>query len=152
MTEIVSAIRRFRSEHRLRPSARIEAFVRPADARQRAALDALATEVTVLAGLERLELVDRREPRGGEQRLVAAGAEIAVPLAGLVDVDAARRQLDKQTAKLEADLARVSAKLDDPSFTAKAPPDVVEKQRVRRGELRDALEALHAQRELLGES
>ncbi|MGH9040258.1 MAG: valine--tRNA ligase, partial [Acidimicrobiia bacterium] len=87
--EIVSAIRRFRSEHKIARSKRLAAFVVPATAAQGQALTDLATELSTLAGLEALELVEARPPQPGEQRLVAAGATIAVPLAGVVDVAAA---------------------------------------------------------------
>jgi hypothetical protein len=43
----------------------------------------------------------------------------------------------------------VRAKLGDAGFTGKAPPEIVEKQRVREAELSDAIGALLAQRELL---
>jgi valyl-tRNA synthetase len=147
--DIVSAIRRFRSEHKVAPSKRLAAFVVPAGPEQGQALAALAAELSALAGLETLEMVDARDPQPGEQRLVAAGATIAVPLAGVVDVTAALADLDRQLAKLEADQAKIDAKLADPNFTAKAPEHVVEEMRKRQAATGEAIAALRAQRDQL---
>src|SRR5205807_2315230 len=87
--EIVSAIRRFRSEHKIAPSKKIAALVVAADTGQESALGDLAAEISALAGLDRFELVAGREPRPKEQRLVAAGATIVIPLEGVVDIAAA---------------------------------------------------------------
>jgi len=151
VTEIVSAIRRFRSEHSIAPSKRFVAFVAPGDGAQDSALQTLQGEICALAGLERLDLISGRHASSGEQRLVAAGAEIVIPFAGLIDLDAARQQLDRQIEKLRVELEKVRRKLADPSFTAKAPREIVDKQEVREGELSDAVGALFAQRELFGD-
>ena len=148
--EIVSAIRRFRSEHRLAPSKRLAAYVVPADAGQASALDSLAAEVRALAGLDHFELVESRPPAPGEQRLVAAGAAIALPLEGVVDVAAARDGLDKQIQRHQSELEKIERKLGDTSFLAKAPAQVVEDQRRRHAATQEALDTLVAQRRQLG--
>ena len=147
--EIVSAIRRFRSEHKVAPSKRLSAFIVPAGPEQGSALAGLAAELSTLAGLEGLELVEARQPQPGEQRLVAAGATIALPLAGVVDVAAARADLDKQIERHEKDLAKIDAKLGDPAFCAKAPEHVVEEMRRRQSAARETIGTLRAQRDQL---
>ncbi|MFN8037196.1 MAG: valine--tRNA ligase [Acidimicrobiia bacterium] len=151
VTEIVSAIRRFRSEHSIAPSRRFVAYIAPADGGQDSTLQTLQPEICALAGLERLDLTSGRHATQGEQRLVAAGAEIVIPFDGLIDVAAARAQLDRQIGKLEVELEKVRAKLADPSFTGRAPRNIVEKQEVREGELSDAVGALMAQRRMFGD-
>jgi len=148
--EIVSAIRRFRSEHRLAPSTRLGAFVVPADSAQAGALEALHSQLCALAGLGKLEFVEAREPRPGEQRLVAAGATIALPLEGVVDIAAAAADLDRQIGRLRSELEKVERKLHDEAFLTRAPSEVVEEYRSREGRTREALAALIAQREQLG--
>ncbi len=146
---VVSAIRRFRSEHSIAPSKRIVAYIKPSDAGQSETLQALAPEIRGLAGLSELVFADDREPQSGEQRLVAAGSEIVIPFADLIDVDAAMAQLDRQVSKLMGDLDKVRAKLGDSNFTDKAPEAVVAKQREREVEFVEAIAVLRAQRSLL---
>jgi valyl-tRNA synthetase len=148
--DIVSAIRRFRSEHSLAPSKRLVAYVVPADPGQAAALESLAAEVRALAGLGQLELVESRQPQPGEQRLVAAGAAIALPLEGVIDVGAARDGLDKQIQRHRSELEKIERKLGDDSFLTRAPAQVVEDQRRRQAATREALDTLVAQRQQLG--
>jgi valyl-tRNA synthetase len=147
--DIVSAIRRFRSEHKIAPSKRLTAFVVPAGAEQGHALAALSAELSALAGLDTFELVDARAPQAGEQRLVAAGATIALPLAGVIDVAAARADLDRQLEKLETELAKIDAKLGDDKFTSRAPAHVVEEMLRRQAATREAIATLQAQRDQL---
>jgi valyl-tRNA synthetase len=144
--EIVSAIRRFRSEHRIAPSKRLVAFVIPPDGADAPDLEALDAEIRSLAGLERLELVAAREPQPGEQRLVAAGATIVLPLEGVVDLAAAAADLDRQIERLRADLEKTDRKLSDDGFTTKAPAQIVDEMRRRDGATREALATLLAQR------
>ncbi|HVM39304.1 MAG TPA: valine--tRNA ligase, partial [Acidimicrobiia bacterium] len=121
----------------------------PADEAQQATLRSVEREIVALAGLDALEFEAERPAQPREQRMVAAGAEVVIPFEGLVDVDAARDQLDKQIAGLESDLAKVDAKLANEQFVANAPPEVVEKERRRAAELGDGLAALRGQRALL---
>jgi valyl-tRNA synthetase len=66
---------------------------------------------------------------------VGQGVGVYVPLAGLLDLDEERARLRKEIARVEADLAALRRKLDNPSFVARAPADVVEKDRARVAEL-----------------
>jgi valyl-tRNA synthetase len=147
--DVVSAIRRFRSEHKVAPSKRLAAFIVPTGAAQRQALTELSEELSTLAGLEGLELVEAREPQPGEQRLVAAGATIALPLAGVVDVAAARADLDRQIERRRKELEKTDAKLADEGFLAKAPAKVVEEMRRRQAAEQEAIATLGAQRDQL---
>jgi valyl-tRNA synthetase len=93
--------------------------------------------------------VSGRDPQPREQRLVAAGATIAIPLEGVVDIGAALSDIDRQIEKHAAELAKVEAKLADESFTTKAPEHVVDGMRKRRDAAQEALAALRAQRDQL---
>jgi valyl-tRNA synthetase len=147
--EIVSAIRRFRSEHKVAPSKKIAALVVPADDRQRGALGELSAQVRALAGLDSFELVSGREPQPKEQRLVAAGATIVIPLEGVVDIGAALADIDRQIEKHAKELAAVEGKLGNEAFVSKAPDHVVDGIRARQAAAQEALATLRAQREQL---
>jgi valyl-tRNA synthetase len=147
--EIVSAIRRFRSEHKVAPSKKIAALVVAADDQQGAALDALGAQIRALAGLDRFELVPRRDPQPKEQRLVAAGATIVVPLEGVVDIGAALADIDRQIEKHAKELSTVDDKLANEAFVSKAPDHVVDGMRSRKAAAEEALATLRAQRDQL---
>jgi valyl-tRNA synthetase len=148
--EIVSAIRRFRSEHKVAPSKKIAVLVVPADEQQSTALGELSAHVQVLAGLERFELVASRDPQPKEQRLVAAGATIVIPLEGVVDISAALADIDRQIEKHAAELGKVESQLANEAFVSKAPDHVVAQMRSRQAAAQEALATLRAQRDQLG--
>jgi len=64
-----------------------------------------------------------------------------------------KTRLEKEIAKLEAEREKLAAKLSNESFTSKAPPAVIEKERARldqlqgeTGQLQQKLETLRAAR------
>jgi valyl-tRNA synthetase len=80
---------------------------------------------------------------------VGAGFEVRVPLAGAVDMAAETARIDKELSRLDQDLAGLERKLQNPSFVAKAPAEVVEKDRSRIAELKQKRAKLLAHKDLL---
>jgi valyl-tRNA synthetase len=72
-------------------------------------------------------------PKGSVQ-LVVRGEVAALPLVGVIDLDAERARLAKEMAKADSDVARIDAKLNNPKFVERAAEDVVEEERSKREE------------------
>jgi valyl-tRNA synthetase len=147
--ELVSEIRRFRKVHGLKDSARVSALVHPSMV-QRSVIEPMSVEIQRLAGLSRLELLDEPGDTYGRARLVADGAQVLIPLAGLLDRDAELARLNKRIAAVDSEAARSEAKLANDSFVANAPAPVVEKVRGRLDALKQEAATLAAQLEELG--
>ena len=79
--------------------------------------------------------------------VVEDGMEIFIPLAGLIDLDAERGRLDKEIAQHEGWLRGIDGKLSNQGFVAKAPAEVVERERERQAELTAKLTRLRANRD-----
>ncbi|MCS7261335.1 MAG: hypothetical protein NZ765_11225, partial [Anaerolineae bacterium] len=75
------------------------------------------------------------------------GIEVYLPLAGMIDLEAERVRLSKELEKVQDQLARSERTLSNPDFAAKAPPEVVEKERAKMNSLREQANKL---RERLG--
>jgi valyl-tRNA synthetase len=67
-------------------------------------------------------------------QLVVRGEVAALPLKGVIDLDAERARLQKEMTKVEADTKRVDAKLSNADFLKRAPEDVVDGEREKRDE------------------
>jgi valyl-tRNA synthetase len=73
---------------------------------------------------------------------------LILALGEVVDLPKERERLGKEIGKLDAELAKISAKLDNANFLAKAKPEVVEEQRERQADVtrdRDRLRAAYDQ-------
>jgi valyl-tRNA synthetase len=67
----------------------------------------------------------------------------------VVDLEAERTRIGRAVAGIEADLAKVEAKLGNSAFVDKAPPEVVEKERSKQAEFRGLLDKLRTQLDAL---
>jgi valyl-tRNA synthetase len=65
-------------------------------------------------------------------QLIVRGETAALPLEGIVDLNAEIARLAKERDKLVTEVAKVDAKLANNDFLARAPEEVVEEQRERR--------------------
>jgi len=149
LEDFVGAIRSIRGEMNINPHQAIPVLLRggsEADrervARHRAFIDALARP-------ERLDWLDAGEAAPQAATELIGDLQILVPLAGLIDVDAEIQRLDKELEKVAGDLERSRNKLDNPSFTDKAPADVVAKERDKLAEFEERHSQLQAQRDRL---
>ena len=131
----IEGLRNIRGESNLSPAARITAYVQSPDARTRELLERWRRYLMPLAGLGELHVGPPAAKPPLSAAFVGPQMEVFVPLAGLIDVDAERERLRKEITRSEQELGGIKRKLDNPNFVAKAPPDVVEKDKARVEEL-----------------
>jgi valyl-tRNA synthetase len=128
--EIVRGIRNIRNESGVEPGRWIEAIIVGG---QRAALfEAQRPIISRLArvALDKLSVSDSLATTPEQTTtLVAGGAEVYLPLAGMVDLAEERARLQKELERAEADVQRRQGKLDNESFVSRAPAAVVQKER-----------------------
>ncbi|MDI6870502.1 MAG: valine--tRNA ligase [Bacillota bacterium] len=131
VTEVVRVVRNLRAEYRVEPGKAVPALVRGG----KGALELLEDTRPLLLPLARLSdlaLLPAGAPTP-EQAVtaVAAGVEVFLPLAGLIDVARERERLEKETAAAAAEAERLQAKLADAGFVERAPAEVVQKERTK---------------------
>jgi valyl-tRNA synthetase len=131
----VGGIRQIRGEANLPRSATLQVRLADATAIDRARVQRHASHLRKLSGLERIEFLPPGETLKGAATALLGAMRILVPLAGLIDVGAERDRLGKQLAKTHDDLGKVRRKLENQSFVANAPPDIVAKEQTRIAEL-----------------
>ena len=71
--------------------------------------------------------------------------ELFIPLAGVIDQEAEKLRLEKELNKLTKEYESVQGRLNNPNYLAKAPADVVAKERLRAQELQANIEKLQVQ-------
>ncbi len=78
----------------------------------------------------------------------AEGVDIHLPLDGVVDTEKMLGRLEKETVKIEEELAKLRTRLANPSFVERAKPEVVERERAAAEELQSSLEKSRERRRL----
>jgi valyl-tRNA synthetase len=149
---IIDAIRNVRGEMNIPFKVALRAEIAVSDPETHALLEeGELRRVVRVAGVEspRLSLGRSTPPVTQSAVAVGPGFEVRVPLAGVVDVAAETARIDKELNRLDADLESIARKLANPSFLAKAPPEVVDKDRARQEELREKRGKLDAHRAML---
>ncbi|MBI3539647.1 MAG: class I tRNA ligase family protein, partial [Candidatus Eisenbacteria bacterium] len=146
--ELVVAVRNLRVESGLAAGKPVPVVIR-GDAAQLDLIERLADQIRPLARVSQLTLA-----RDGSRPQVAAsavvrGAEVFLPLEGLVDLDEERARLAREAAKLLSDLDATKKKLRNQDFLAKARPEIVEKERTRLAALEETLDKLKRAQESL---
>jgi valyl-tRNA synthetase len=135
--EAIEGIRTIRGETSVTPSARMHALIHSADSSVRQSLEQWRHYLMPLAGLSSLD-ISVPGPKPAQAALFVgekSGIEIFVPLAGLIDLGEERSRLGKEIQRVEADLAAIHRKFENPNFASKAPREVVERERARADEL-----------------
>ena len=149
LKDLVLAIRRIRGELDLTPGRQIPVvLVGPSDT-ERERLAGGAAYVRALARVETIDILQPGDPTPKAATALLDGLEILVPLEGIIDKDAEVERLQRQLDKLEKNLGRSRAKLENPSFRDRAPAAVVEKERRRTAELETSIDKLETRLEAL---
>ena len=148
LQELVVAVRNLRVEVSLPPGKRVPLVIRGTD-EQLELIETLEPQIKALARVERVELSRTAQRPSVAASAVVQGAEVFLPLEGLIDVDEERARLTREADKLLSDLEATRKKLRNQDFLNKAKPAVVEREKQRLAELEETLEKLKRARESL---
>ena len=141
-------MRTAKNELGIAPGARLNAFVRDANAKT---AQRLTRQQAALARLARLDNVSTDPaPDGGAIQLVVDEATFVLPLAGVIDLDAERARITKGIEAASKEAASLAGRLNNPAFVEKAKPEAVDKARADHAEKSAEVERLQAALARLG--
>ncbi|MDR2670539.1 MAG: valine--tRNA ligase, partial [Oscillospiraceae bacterium] len=136
----IGAVRARRAEMRVPPAKKARLLVVTT---HRAAFEEGRASLMKLAGCSEVEIRETPpEDMSGLVALVTDSAQLYLPLAELVRVADERARLEKERRTAEAERTKLSAKLANKGFVAKAPAAVVEAERARLDKLDSLLRKL----------
>jgi valyl-tRNA synthetase len=143
---VIDTLRTVRGENGIKPRTKVNAFIAAPDAALRTLYGEHESQLAIqtLAGVETITIEAHHGKQEGEAHGVGGGFEVFIPLAGMIDVDAERQRLERETKKISAEISKLAAKLANPNFTGKAPAAVVEKNRGELATLETQLAKLNA--------
>jgi valyl-tRNA synthetase len=151
--ELVSRVRNIRTELNVRPSEEVRLVIGTTGNGLGEIFSASLPQIKRLtrAGevAVRNSLAD--VPRASARAVLAGGAEVAVPLEGLIDFEQERARVTREIEKLQKESEKVEAQLANPQFVERAPAEKVEELRARASDVKQRIGALEQMLEALGE-
>src|SRR5881628_3603373 len=147
--QAVSAIRNIRAEYRIAPKTRVSAVISARDDVIRRAMEGERETIVRLAQLSELRF-DGKSSQAGAHAVLPDGSEVFVALEGAIDVQQECRRLGGEVTRLDQQLSELAAKLGNQNFVARAPAEVVAKEREKERAWRDQRDALAGKLKSLG--
>ncbi|HXH28577.1 MAG TPA: class I tRNA ligase family protein, partial [Candidatus Polarisedimenticolia bacterium] len=150
LMEVTTRVRNVRAELNIDPGRRLDLLYHPHDADAARRLRENTPSLCTLARLAAARPVDRLDTTGPAARAVARRVDLAVPLSGVIDLEAERRRLGREIDKLRKEQAGHTRKLQNEDFLAKARPEVVERVRRIHAELEEKVVRLEGTLQSIG--
>jgi len=141
----IRTIRNLRAEAGIKPGVKVNVILQSESENEREILSKAEKYIRDLAKVEELTVTSALSE---DQPQVIAGVvgtiQVLIPLAGVVDVEVLRSQLEKNLNKVENEVKSLQGRLNNEKFVSKAPEDVVQGAR-------DALAEAQKQQSILQE-
>jgi len=136
---VIGAIRNTRAELNVPPDRRPAVRLVAKQAAVRRFFDAHRGLLEALARTGEITLAEKGARPKHAAATIVDGIEVIMPLEGLIDIEKERARGEQRVKELTSELARVKTRLTDRQFTRKAPKEVVEQAKARRGQLEHTL-------------
>ncbi|HSM18880.1 MAG TPA: valine--tRNA ligase, partial [Hyphomicrobiales bacterium] len=119
LIDLITEIRSVRMEMNVPAGAQVPLVLVGAGKEAGARADLYDETIRRLARIESIGFADTA-PQGAVQ-LVLDGAVAALPLSGIIDLDAERARLEREIAKIDGEIGKIAQKLENENFLTRAP-------------------------------
>jgi valyl-tRNA synthetase len=147
--QVVGAIRGIRADYGVQPGQTVRAYVSVDGREPAAALERERGTIVRLAKLSELILGESAERVGGNA-VLPDGTAVFVPLGDAIDVGRECGRMGAESERLAGLVASQEKKLGNQQFVARAPADVVAREREKLAAWTEQRQVLMRKRELLG--
>jgi len=147
---VLSGIRRIRSEMNISPAKTIPLLLADGDASDRTRVTKFAAQIAFLARTETPRWIDSGAEEPAAAAAVVGTLRVMIPLADLIDLGAEKTRLAKEITRIEVEIRKCEGKLGNANFVANAPAEVVAQERQRIADWNTTLGALRDQAQKLG--
>ncbi|CAH0219582.1 valine--tRNA ligase [Erwinia aphidicola] len=149
LKQAIVAVRNIRNEMNISPAKPLDVLLRGASADVVRRVNDNHNFLKTLARLTTLELLPAGEKGPVAVTKLVDGAELLIPMADLVDKAAELERLAKEVAKVEVEMEKITTKLGNEGFVARAPEAVVAKERERLADFEQAKSKLIEQQAVI---
>ena len=142
LMDFIRSVRTVRNEMNTPLSKPINIIAKVSDAAHYAILKENESYIARFSNPEEFVYGEDVEAPSDAVTSVITGAEIYLPLAGLINIEDEIARLEKEAEKLQQEVDRVEKKLSNEKFVAKAPAAVVEAERAKGADYQAQREAV----------
>ena len=139
---LTDACRNLRGEMQLSPAQRVPLLLQASNSEEKLRLQEFAPYLLALAKLSEVQVLDALPESPAPVSVVG---ENKLMLKVEIDVAAERERLNKEITRLDGEISKARAKLDNPGFVARAPAQVVAQEQERVANFGATLDKLREQ-------
>jgi valyl-tRNA synthetase len=150
LKDVLMGVRRIRGEMNIAPGKAIPMLFAGGDADDARRVEKFGVQIAFLARAESPRFLAAGEDEPAAAAAIVGTLRVLIPLAGLIDLDAEKKRLDREIARVEGEIKKCQAKLASETFVANAPAAVVEQERARLADWTNQVDGLRSQLEKLG--
>ncbi|MCK3655521.1 valine--tRNA ligase [Pasteurellaceae bacterium Macca] len=143
--EIIIAVRNIRAESNIAPSKGLDLMLRNVNDHDSKILEKSDRLLKAMAKLDSVSILKAGEEPPLSVAKLIGNQELFVPMAGFINKETELARLTKEIEKLKGEVARIEAKLSNEAFVAKAPEQVIVKEREKMAGYQEGMEKLQAQ-------
>lgn len=128
--DVIKAVRNIRAEMNVQPGKKAEIILVASEKAAFEVLESGRESIRLLAGGSAVDVVSNLEVKPAQAAsAVLERVEVYLPLRGLLDLDKEIARVEKEIAQAQLEQSRLAGKLNNQGFVAKAPEQVVAKER-----------------------
>lgn len=131
VTEIIRSVRNIRAEVNVPLSKKIDLQIKPVDDNVQSRLETNRNYLENFCNPTSLTIDSDLKAPDKSMSAIVSGAELYLPLAGLINIDEEIKRLEKEFERLNGEVTRVQKKLGNEGFVAKAPVHIVEEEKAK---------------------
>ena len=151
LKSIIVAVRTIRSESNIPPGDELALILGNTVADDSARVTRHTQALAKLAKVASITIAKSGEEQPPTLSALAGTIEVMVPMAGVIDVDKELARLDKELDRLTAERGRLAGKLSNDNFVARAPADVVDKERAKLADIETSISSITTQKSKMEE-
>ena len=129
LQDAVTGLRDLRVRSQIAPTDKLTAIFVCKEAKTREILNTFEREVKVLGRLEALQCVLEFKKTGAMAAHSYPAFDVFIPLEGIRDPEEEKKRLQKKIQETEQWIKNIRNKVENPSFAAKAPKEILEKEK-----------------------
>ncbi len=140
---IITTIRNLRAESKIPPAKKLQAII--ISAKEAKLIKAQAEVIKHLSRLEDLVIATRAKKPAKSFSAVITGAEIYLPVSGMIDTDKEIKKLEAEVKRIEEFTIHLEQKLKNQRFLDRAPKEIIKAERDKLVSNKEKLESIKQQ-------